>query len=166
MELFIPSLLVLVIISLFVFLIIPRMSIPVILFFSALILVYVLQNHYNLFYNEYRYSTWQYNIQQYAPYVIILVLIVFVFTSVGIATYTGYSAPTTMPEIPSLPSAASATNSFTSAINNGIKAVSSAATSVTNKVTDAVNNLSRKNTKNNSSSTYNLTSLLTGKKTN
>ena len=169
MELFIPSLLVLLILSLFVFLIAPRMSIPFVLFFSMVILVYVLRNHYYLFHHEYRYSTWQYTLQQYAPYVIVFVLAVFIFTSVGITTYNGQSViPTSMPEIPPLPSASSATNSVTSAINNGLKAVSETATKVKNTVSDTVSNLTRtnmsKNAKPSSSSTYNLTSLLTSNK--
>ena len=165
MELFIPSLLVLVIICLFAFLIIPRMSIPLILIFSIIILVYVLRNHYHLFYNEYRYSTWQYNLQQYAPFVIVFVLAIFIFTTVGITTYRGNSVPTTMPEIPPLPSASSATNSVTSVINNGMKAASDAVTAVTDTVSNITKTNVVKNVRNQgSSSTYNLTSLLTSNK--
>jgi hypothetical protein len=168
MELFIPSLLILLILYLFLFLIAPRLSIPFILFLSMVVLVYVLRNHYFLFYNEYRYSTWQYTLQQYAPYVIVFVLSVFIFTSVGITTYTGQPTPTKMPEIPPLPSAASATNSITSAINNGLKTVSETATKVTNTVSNTVSDLVKKNNSNTknqgSSSTYNLTSLLTSNK--
>ena len=165
MELFIPSLLVLLIISLFVFLVIPRMSIPIILFFSMVSLVYVLRNHYYLFYSEYRYSTWQYTLQQYAPYVIVFVLAVFIFTTVGITTYRGNSVPTSMPETPSLPSASSATNVVTSVINSGMKAASDAAAAVTNTVSNITKTNLAKNTRNQgTSSTYNLTSLLTSNK--
>jgi len=165
MELFIPSLLILVIVCLFAFLIVPRMSIPIILFFSMITLVYVLRNHYYLFYNEYRYSTWQYNLQQYAPFVIVFVLAIFIFTTVGITTYRGNSVPTTMPEIPPLPSASSATNSVTSVINNGMKAASDAVTAVTDTVSNITKTNVAKNVRNQgSSSTYNLTSLLTSNK--
>ena len=164
MELFIPSLLILVIICLFVFLLIPRMSIPLVLFFSMVTLVYVLQNHYYLFYSEYRYSTWQYTLQQYAPYVIVFVLAIFIFTSVGITTYRGSSVPTTMPEIGPLPSASTATNVVTSVINSGMKAASDAASAVTGTVSGVVSGFNKANTKNQGSSTYNLTSLLTGNK--
>ena len=168
MELFIPSLLVLLILSLFIFLIAPRLSIPFVLFFSMVTLVYVLRNHYYLFYHEYRYSTWQYTLQQYAPYVIVFVLAVFIFTSVGITTYNGQSViPTTMPEIAPLPSASSATNVVTSAINTSLKAASDTATAVSNTISDTVTNMTRTNVSKNtkpSSSTYNLTSLLTSNK--
>jgi hypothetical protein len=165
MGLFIPSLLVLAIICLFVFLVIPRMSIPLVLLFSMVTLVYVLRNHYYLFYSEYRYSTWQYTLQQYAPYVIIFVLAVFIFTSVGITTYRGATVPTTIPEIPPLPPASSATNVVTSVINSGMKAASDAASAVTGSVSGVVAGFNKANTKNQgSSSTYNLTSLLTGTK--
>ena len=128
-------------------------------------LVYVLRNHYYLFYNEYRYSTWQYTLQQYAPYVIVFVLAVFIFTSVGITTYRNAAVPTTMPEIPPLPSASSATNTVTSVINSGMKAASDAATAVTNTVSSITKTNMAKNTRNQgSSSTYNLTSLLTSNK--
>lgn len=146
----------------------PRMSIPLVLFFSMVTLVYVLRNHYYLFYHEYRYSTWQYTLKQYAPYVIVFVLAVFIFTSVGITTYNGQPViPTTMPEIAPLPSASSATNVVTSTINTGLKAASDTATAVSNTVSDAVTNLTRRNVSKNtktSSSTYNLTSLLTSNK--
>ena len=168
MELFIPSLLILLILSLFIFLIAPRLSIPLVLFLSMVTLVYVLRNHYYLFHYEYRYSTWQFTLQQYAPYVIVFVLAVLIFTSVGITTYTGQAIPTKMPEIPALPSAASATNSVTSAINSGLKAASESVTKLTNTVTNTVSDLVKKNNSNTknqgSSSSYNLTSLLTTNK--
>ena len=168
MELFIPSLLILLILCLFVFLIAPRLSIPLVLLFSMVTLLYVLRNHYYLFYHEYRYSTWQFTLQQYAPYVIVFVLSVFIFTSVGIITYAGQPIPTKMPEMPALPSAASATNSVTSAINSGLKAASESVTKLTNTVSNTVSDLVKKNNSNTknqgSSSSYNLTSLLTTNK--
>jgi hypothetical protein len=156
MELFIPSLFVLLIAGLFSFLIVPRLSVPVVLFLSMSILVYVLSKHYSLFYNEYRYSTWQYSLKQYAPYVLLLVLFLIIFTSSSFATFDGISQPPT--SFSPLPPASTATNPITSALNNGMRSISNVATSVTG----AINPNASKNTK--SSSAYNLTSLFSSNK--
>jgi len=161
MELFIPSLFVLLIAGLFSFLIIPRLSVPVVLFLSMAILVYVLSKHYSLFYNEYRYSTWQYSLKQYAPYVLMLVLFIMIFTSSSFATFDGISQPPT--SFPPLPPASTATNPITSALNNGMRSISNAASSVTGAIGDVVNPTNAsKNSK--SSSAYNLTSLFSSNK--
>jgi hypothetical protein len=160
MELFIPSLFVLLIAGLFSFLIIPRLSVPIVLFVSMIILVYVLRNHYSLFYNEYRYSTWQYTLKQYAPYVMILFLFIIIFTSSSFASFDGISEPPT--SFSPLPPASTATNPITSALNTGMRSISNVASSVTGAITEAVNSNASKNSK--SSSTYNLTSLFTSNK--
>ena len=160
MELFIPSLLILLIAGLLAFYIIPRSTIPVVLGISLLIFLYVMHDHYAKFYNEYRYSTWQYVAQAYAPYIIVAILILFILTSSSVALHSGGQTQT-----PVLPTANSATNPITSVINSGMRAVSNTAaaatTAVTNTVaaaTNAVTNTGKN--KNNSGSAYNISALL------
>ena len=79
MELFIPSLLILLIAGLLSFLVIPRLSVPIVLILSLIILAVVMRNHYYVFYSEYRYQTWTDQLKEYAPYIVIAVLIIFIF---------------------------------------------------------------------------------------
>ena len=161
MELFIPSLLVLLIAGLLSFLIIPRLSVPIVLIISLIILVIVMRNHYSVFYSEYRYQTWTEQVKAYAPYVVIGVLIIFIFSSISfILQYK--SAPQgglEIPEVAPLPSASSATNPVTSVINSAINGASNIAKSVQTTVTNAVNNVTKPRA-NNGQSSYNLTSLM------
>ena len=71
MELFIPSILALVIAAAIVMFVLPRLS-SVILGSLALVFVIIAAyQHYNFFYTEYRESTWQLPLVQYAPYLLI-----------------------------------------------------------------------------------------------
>ena len=162
MELFIPSLLILLVAGLFAFLIIPRMTVPLILLLSVLILLYVLNNHYHHFYSEYHYSTWQDRLRDYSPYVIVVVLIFFIFTSSSFAMWKGAASPI-IPETPPLPSASSATNTVTSAINTGIRSVTNTVGDVKSLVTNIVSGTTKVNAGKNTSSGYNLTALLGSK---
>ena len=87
MELFIPSLLAIIIAAAIVMFVLPRFS-PVILGVVALIfLVLAAYNHYNFFAYEYRQSTWQLPLINYAPYVLlgglVLFLIFFAINFIG-----------------------------------------------------------------------------------
>lgn len=96
MELFIPSLLAIIIAAAIVMFVLPRFS-PVILGVVALIfLVLAAYNHYNFFAYEYRQSTWQLPLVSYAPYIIlgvlVLFLIFFIINFIGTGS-TDMSAP-------------------------------------------------------------------------
>jgi hypothetical protein len=161
MELFIPSLFILLIAGLLAFLIIPRSTVSIVLGVSLLTLLYVLHDHYGKFYNEYRYSTWQYTAQGYAPYIIIGVLILFILTSSSFVLNPFGGQP--QPMI-SLPTATTATNPITSVINSGIRAVNNTATAATaatlNTITAATNAVKNIAKNKNSGSAYNISTLL------
>ena len=77
MELFIPSILALVIAAVIVMFVLPRLSSVVL---GALALVFVIiaaYQHYNFFYTEYRQSTWQLPLVEYAPYLLLGGLVLF-----------------------------------------------------------------------------------------
>lgn len=77
MELFIPSLLAIVLAAIIVMFILPRFS-PVILGVVALVfLALAAYNHYNFFGYEYRQSTWQLPLINYAPYLMLGALVLF-----------------------------------------------------------------------------------------
>jgi hypothetical protein len=77
MELFIPSLLAIVVAAVIVMFLLPRLS-PVVLGVLALVfLIGAAYHHYKFFGSEYQISTWQLPLVQYAPYVLISVLIIF-----------------------------------------------------------------------------------------
>ncbi len=155
MELFIPSLLTLLIIGFIVYGILPRVTVPVILTVSVIILCFVLYNHYFAFNYEYRYSTWQDILKQYSSYIMVGVLIIFIIIS-AVTTFrsSGSISAPTVPVPPTLPAANTATNPVTSALNTAIRNVSSGVETVMNNVSNTFSgNSSRKN--------YNLSSLVT-----
>jgi hypothetical protein len=93
MELFIPSIAALLIMALIVFLIIPRIGAPVLAILSLILLGYAVYNHIQLFYPEYRYSTWQDQLKQYASFIMVGILILLVLLYLGfIFTTQGASA--------------------------------------------------------------------------
>jgi hypothetical protein len=77
MELFIPSLFAIVLAAIIVMYALPRLS-PVVLGVIAIVfLVVAAYHHYTFFGSEYQISTWQLPLIQYAPYLLIGGLVVF-----------------------------------------------------------------------------------------
>lgn len=96
MELFIPSLLAILIAAGIVMFVLPRLS-PVILGIVALLfLVLAAYNHYKFFGTEYQLSTWQLPLVNYAPYLLlgglVLFLILFIINFIGTGS-TDVAAP-------------------------------------------------------------------------
>jgi hypothetical protein len=132
MELFLPGLLVLLISSIFVFMVLPRMGTVVLAVACGLTLVAVLLHHYNMFASEYRLSTWQNGLAAYAP-LIILAFAIIIVIGVAVSLFTGNSVAETIQapietiqsgitaSLNAMPSAVTATNPVTSAVNSAIK---------------------------------------------
>lgn len=133
MELFIPSILALVIAAVIVMFVLPRLSSVVL---GALALVFVIiaaYQHYNFFYTEYRQSTWQMPLLQYAPYLLlgglVLFLIFFSINFIGTNTNAQAAAPLVAMNAAvervanQAPTVAGVTNAVTNAANNALKAV-------------------------------------------
>lgn len=137
MELFIPSLIVLVLVAFFAFLIIPRTGPMILAIVSLLALIAAGVHHYNLFAFEYQLSTWQYGLANYAAYIVMglaLLTIIggisYVFTGSETKAKIANAVSTPMEQIQvavqnsikNMPSAGSATNPLTAAMNRGINA--------------------------------------------
>jgi hypothetical protein len=135
MELFLPGLIIFVLLGIFIFLVLPRMGPLVLGIVSLIALIAAGVHHYHLFSSEYTLSTWQYTLSAYTPWVVLGFALIFVITS---ATYFMSGADTKAAmlntvatpiqvveevvsnSLESLPTAASATNPVTAAINRSI----------------------------------------------
>lgn len=136
MELFIPGLIILLISAFFVFLVIPRMGSMVLVIVSIIALIAAGIHHYKMFSNEYALSTWQYGLASYAPWIILGLALVFIFSSM---TYFFSGAETKAKIVNTIstpmeaiqnaaekavnimPAASTATNPITYALNNGLR---------------------------------------------
>lgn len=137
MELFLPGLLVLLISSIFVFMVLPRMGTVFLAVVCGIALASVILHHYTLFASEYRLSTWQNGLAAYAP-MILLGIAILIIIGVAVSLFTGKSVAETIQapiqtiqsgitaSMNAMPSASTATNPITSVVNTVIKNTSSA----------------------------------------
>jgi hypothetical protein len=136
MELFVPSLIVILIAAIFAFFVIPKMGSMILAITSLVALIAAGIHHYSLFYSEYQLSTWQNGIGANAPFFVLGIAFLFIisaiyymFTGSASTVTNALSAPITAitetveTAVNSMPSANTATNPITSAINTGLNAV-------------------------------------------
>jgi hypothetical protein len=166
MELFLPSIMIILLSAFFIFMILPRMGSTILLVTSILALFLVGYNHYSMFYDEYRLSTWQQGISAYAPWLVVLLSFIFLAASMqhifaGPANYSSSSAEPSIVEqisesvsdsIKNMPSAETATNVVTAAVNNAINSAKNLVSPEPNK---SGNNKSGNNKPNNNRSKKN-----------
>lgn len=132
MELFIPSLLALIFAAVIVMFVLPRLS-PVILGVVALVLlILAAYQHYNLFATEYRLSTWQMPLVEYAPFLLIgglvLFLLFFILNFIGTGAKESVAPLESMNEavnkvVNTIPTPEQALNTVKNAANNALRAV-------------------------------------------
>lgn len=82
MQLFIPSVITIVIAAVLAFLVIPRTGALILASISLLAVIAVGIHHYNLFYSEYMLSTWQNGIGANASFIVLALAIVFIISSI------------------------------------------------------------------------------------
>ena len=133
MELFIPSILALVIAAVIVMFVLPRLSSVVLGSLALVFVIIAAYQHYNFFYTEYRQSTWQMPLVEYAPYLLlgglVLFLIFFSINFIGTNTTAQAAAPLVAMNAAvnrvanQAPTVAGVTNAVTNAANNALKAV-------------------------------------------
>jgi len=159
MELFLPSILIFLLAMIVVMVLIPQFSPIIIVSLAIALLVGGMYNHFSMFINEYRQSTWQNTLLLFAPGIFIIAIFIYLFFAIG-SFFTGGKVPVpVMPEM-SNPSADSATNSITSSINNTMNATNSLFGSTENNSKKANNTVGRlkrpvNNAKNNSNNSKN-----------
>lgn len=142
MELFIPTLLVIVLAAFFAFLIIPRIG-PMILAITCLVaLLAAGVHHYSMFKSEYALSTWQYGLASYSA-IIVLGLAILAIIGAIFYLFSGGETKAVLENIittpmekiqnavansaNAMPAPNTATNPLTAAINKGINSVANAA---------------------------------------
>jgi hypothetical protein len=138
MELFIPGLVVLLIAGLFAFVVLPRVGAKVLVVISLLALIGAGLHHYAFFASEYRLSTWQYSLAAYAPFIVLGLAILFILAAIGFLFMGSESKKQVIEAVASpletiqervanaaaaMPSAESATNPITAAVNTGLNAM-------------------------------------------
>ncbi len=134
MELFLPSLLIIVLASIVVFAVIPRFAPITLTVIAILLLIFGVLHHYNLFYDEYRLSTLQTS-SFVAPALVIGVALFFILGY--LLSYFGSGVP--VPTVPNIPSVTDITTTLSNAASSTATAVTNAANKVVNTVTGAAN---------------------------
>jgi hypothetical protein len=134
MELFIPSVLLVLLAAAVVFVVLPRLG-PTVLAVAAMgLLAYGVYNHMKTFGNEYRLSTWQLDYMAFVPYLLVgLVLFIITFYLLSMSPFGGASTAPPVPEVPTvaeMPPANTATNAVTAGVNNALKGLSNTAAAV------------------------------------
>jgi hypothetical protein len=125
MEFYLPSLLILVISGIIIFMVLPKFAPAVLLTLSLVLLIGGMYHHYNLFKDEYRNATWYDTLKAYAPGIMYGVLIIFLLGYV-LSFFGGGGVP--VPEVPELPTP------------NIIESVKNVANNTKNNVAAAANN--------------------------
>lgn len=139
MELFLPSLIVIVVAAFFAFFVVPRTGPIILAVISILALIAAGIHHFSMFSSEYKLSTWQNGIANNAPYFILGLAILFI---IGAISFMFFGSPeqkemvTNLVKTPieavqekvessmnQMGPANQATNPLTAAINNGLKNV-------------------------------------------
>lgn len=119
MELFLPSVIVLLLAAAVVFFMLPRFGPATLAIVSAALLGLGLYQHYTTFGTEYRFSTWQ--VAAFAPYFLIagllIVIAIFLLYTMPVAAV---AAIVDIPGISNMPPANTSTNVVTSVINNSL----------------------------------------------
>jgi len=132
MELFIPSIVAIILATVIIMFVLPRFS-PVVLGVCALVLlVLAAWHHYKFFRFEYAQSTWQMPFLQYGPYVLmgglVLFLLFFIVNFIGVGSAASaaplQSMNAALEKVTNqVPTVAAATNAVKNAANNALKAV-------------------------------------------
>lgn len=147
MDFFLPGLLIFIVSLLVTAFIAPRITPFVGAILAIVFLTYGVYDHYKMFADEYRLSTWHEGLRLYAPAVMILAMILFIIFGM-LAFFTSGTIP--VPSLPNInmPSPNTATNAVMNAFNN-------ATTSLTNMANNMMEN-TNKNRGNNQSALGNM----------
>ena len=124
MELFLPSVIVLLLAAAVVFFLLPKFGPATLAIVSAILLAFGLYQHYSTFATEYRFSTWQY--AAFSPYFLVggllLVIAAFFLYTIPVSSGAPNATPPNveMPTVAEMPPASTSTNALTGAINRSL----------------------------------------------
>jgi hypothetical protein len=143
MELFLPSLFVFLLAAIIAAVILPRFSPLIIVSLAITLLVAGTYHHFQVFWNEYRQSTWQDTLKIFAPTLILLAIFVYLLFVI-LSFFTGGSVP--IPQMPNImmPEPDTATNALTAGLNRGISAI----TDMTNNAANTLGNMNANRNRN------------------
>lgn len=134
MELFLPSVLLLLFAAAIIFFVLPKFGPAALAMISVVLLVLGIYQHMNAFGSEYKLSTWQYSFTSYAPFIMVGgLLLVIGFYLLSLSPFGRANAGTTAPSLPEMPSiaempnASSATNAVTAGVNTALKGITNVA---------------------------------------
>lgn len=140
MELFLPSVIVLLIAAAVVFFLLPKFGPATLAIISAVLLAMGIYQHYNTFGTEYRFSTWQ--IAAFSPYFLIggllIVIAIFLLYTIPVASVL---PSVEMPTVNNMPPANTSTNFLTNAINNTISTATNLVNGKPNNSNNIFNNI-------------------------
>lgn len=133
MELFIPGLCIFFLTIVLCFLILPRFTPLIIAVLSIVVLVIAVYQHYSMFRDEYRFSTWQDTFKSYAPAIMIVAIILFIIYSI-LSFFTKGAVP--IPSMPNITGASpnSATNQVVSSLNSVANSISNVGSNIVSSV--------------------------------
>jgi len=121
MEFFIPSILLLIFAMVIIIMVIPKVPHMVLIVFVVIALLFTIENHYSMFTNEYKLSTWLESIKQFAPNIMITVIVLFLIGYI-LYLFGQKKGPTLNAPPANIPPPSTATNMFTEAIGHGMLA--------------------------------------------
>ena len=134
MELFIPSVLLLLLAAAVIFFVLPKFGPAALAMISVVLLGLGIYQHMNAFGSEYKLSTWQYNFTSYAPFIMVGgLLLVIGFYLLTLSPFGRTNAGTTAPSLPEMPTisempnASTATNAVTAGVNTALKGITNVA---------------------------------------
>lgn len=128
MELFFPSVIVLLLAAAVVFFVFPRFGPVTLAFVSAVLLAFGLYQHYMTFGSEYRFSTWQ--LVSFSPYFLVggllVVIAIFLLYTLPVPSAAANTGPLiSLPTVNAMPPANTSTNMITGMINNSLNTAAS-----------------------------------------
>lgn len=120
MELFFPSVIVLLLAAAAVFFVLPQFGPATLAIVSAALLALGLYQHYTTFSTEYRFSTW--HLVAFSPYLLVggLLVVIAVFLLYTLPVSGPANILPNIPTVANMPPANTSTNVVTSAINNSL----------------------------------------------
>jgi predicted PurR-regulated permease PerM len=135
MEIFLPSILIVLLAGVVVFTILPRFGPLVLTVIAIILLMFGVYHHYNLFYDEYRLSTWQTTSTFLAPALVLGVALFFLLGYILSFFGSGIPVPKSADVVPNVG------ETVANIVNTAAETVNNVANNVVNSANNVVNNV-------------------------